>query len=100
MYPNGLETGDVHKSLCIISKRRELKDKELVKGRLTCLPKGQEWQLKRGFSLHWIKLDEYKESKIALPGWPKRYCQMLEEMVEKADDVEDEEETPCVEWNG
>ena len=65
-----------------------------------CFPKGQEWQTKWGSLLHWIKREEYKEFKIALPGCPKRECQILEEKTEKADDVEDEGEAPCVDGKG
>ena len=98
MYPDGLETGDVHKSLCIISKERELTEIELVKESLTCFPKGHEWQIKEGFLLHFIKLEENKEYKTPLPGWPKRECQILEDKAEKAD--EGVEVAPCVDLNG
>ena len=41
---------------------------------------------KLGFLLHLIKLEEDKVFKIALPGYPKRDCQMRVERAEKTDD--------------
>ena len=47
-----------------------------------------------------IKREEYKVSKIVLPGCPKRECQVLEEETEKADDGDEKKVAPCVEMKG